>query len=371
MRPSFGILSRYLLREATLGWLAVSLVLMLLMLGSGFARFLGRAAAGKLPQEMVLKLVALSSIEYLVVILPISLMLGVMLAFGRLYRDNEMAAIGAAGLGMKGLYRPMSPLLLTVIVITAWLSLDLSPWASGMVNRMRDQGRQEAVDLQAFAEGQFRSIMDGKGVFYTESMDRNQGLFRNVFVHVKNEEETVLILAKSGSQEVDPTSRARLLVLRDGYRYEGEPGEADYRITAFKEHGVRVSPPQVKTRLKSSAKPLTELLRSDYLADWVELHWRLSVPVTVLLLGLLAVPLAHSRPRQGRYGRLVLALVVYLVYSNLLTIGRVAVDDGKLPVSLGLWSVHAAMAAYVFWLIAAREGWWRRGRPVAESGAAA
>ena len=112
-----GIIDRYLLREATAGWLIVTLVLMLLMMGSGFARFLGRAASGKLPQELVLKLVGLSSIEYLVVILPISLLLGIMLALGRLYRDNEMSAITAAGLGLQRLYRPIAPLLITVAVL--------------------------------------------------------------------------------------------------------------------------------------------------------------------------------------------------------------------------------------------------------------
>ncbi len=369
MRVQLGIIDRYLLREASSGWLAVTLVLMLLMMGSGFARFLGRAAAGKLPQEMVLKLVALSSIEYLVVILPISLMLGIMLALGRLYRDNEMAAIAAAGFGLQRLYRPFVPLLLTVAVLTAWLSIDLSPWASGRVNQLRDMGRQEATELQAFAAGQFRSIMDGKGVFYTEALDHKHGLFTNVFVRVKSEEDTVLILAKSGRQEVDPKTRARILVLQNGYRYEGEPGEADYLITAFKEHGVRISPPRVVTNLKSSAKPFQSLLKSSDKSDWIELNWRLSVPLTVLLLGLMAVPLSHSKPREGRYGRLVLALVIYLMYSNLLTVGRVATDEGKLPVFIGIWAIHLGLMVYIFWLLGSREGWWRRPKLIsADSG---
>lgn len=355
-----GIIDRYLLREATAGWLVVTLVLMLLMMGSGFARFLGRAAAGKLPQELVLKLVGLSSIEYLVVIMPISLLLGIMLALGRLYRDNEMSAITAAGLGLRRLYRPFAPLLLTVAVLTAWLSMELSPWASGEVNQLRNSGRQEAVDLQAFAEGQFRSIMDDRGVFYTEGLDREKGLFTNVFVRVKTDEGTTLIMAKAGRQEVDPRTRARILVLLDGYRYEGEPGEADYLITAFEEHGVRISPPQAVAKESSGAKSLDALLASASLKDWVELNWRLSIPLTVLVLGLMAVPLAHSLPRQGRYGRLVFALVVYLVYSNLLTVGRVSAEEGRLSVAGGIWAVHGLMACYVFWLIARREGWWRR-----------
>ena len=366
-----GIIDRYLLREATAGWVAVTLVLMLLMMGSGFARFLGRAAAGKQPQEMVLQLVALSSIEYLVVILPISLLLGIMLALGRLYRDNEMAAIGAAGFGLQRMYRPFAPLLLTVAVITAWLSLDLSPWASGKVNKLRDEGRKEAVDLQAFAAGQFRSIMNGKGVFYTERFDRRSGLFENVFVRVETEEGPVLILAHHGVQAIDPGTRSRLLVLKNGYRYEGKPGEADYRITAFEEHGMRISPPQVVTHYKSSAKPFDELLVSSELSDRVELHARISATVMVVILGFLAVPLARTQPRQGRYGRLIIALVIYLAYSNLLTVGRVAADEGELPIALGIWSVHAVAFGYLFWLLGQNEGWWRGARTSRHSQGAA
>lgn len=362
-----GIIDRYLLRETTAGWVAVTLVLMLLMMGSGFARFLGRAAAGKLPQEMVLKLVALSSIEYLVVILPVSLLLGIMLALGRLYRDNEMAAISTAGFGLQRMYRPFVPLLLTVTVVTGWLSFDLSPWASGEVNQLRSQGRQEAVRLQAFAEGEFRNILDGQGVFYTEKFDRSEGVFENVFVRIFTEDTPVVILARSGTQTVDPDTRSRSLVLYDGYRYEGRAGEADYRITAFGEHGIRVTPPPLDARENISAMTTMELLSSSKLEDRVELHARLSAAVMVLLLGLLAVPLSQTRPRQGRYGRLVLALVIYLLYSNLLSIGRVTAEEGELSIGVGLWSIHAAVFAYVCWLLGQREGWWRRPRRIRAS----
>ncbi|MDX1497381.1 MAG: LptF/LptG family permease, partial [Salinisphaeraceae bacterium] len=98
----------------------------------------------------------------------------------------------------------------------------------------------------------------------------------------------------------------------------------------------------------------------DILKDQVELHARFSVIVMVLLLGLLAVPLSQTRPREGRYGRLVFALVVYLIYSNALTVGRVEADNAEVTVGVGIWSIHAVVAAYIFWLLGQREGWWRR-----------
>ncbi|MGH8529544.1 MAG: LPS export ABC transporter permease LptF [Nevskiales bacterium] len=357
MRAGLGILERYLLREAMFSWLAVSVVLLLLMVGSGFARFLGVAAAGKLPPDMVLRLVGLSSIEYAVIIIPFSLLIAITLALGRLYRDNEMTAMGTGGMGLKRIYRPFFLLALVAAGLTAWLSLELSPWASGRVNRIRSVGRAEAVDLRVLEPGQFRSILSGRGVFYTQDYAPEDGSFRQVFVRAEDGEgNTVVIVADRGVQQVDEQTRERLLVLQEGYRYEGEAGRADYRITAFREHGVRINPPDVSVRQRSSAKTLDELIKSAERTDAVELHWRLSAPVTVLMLALMAVPLAHARPREGRYGRLVLAMVAYLVYSNLLVGARLWTDrTPDLPSGTGIWLVHAAMLVFVLWTIVQRE----------------
>lgn len=360
----FSIVDRYFMREASIAWLAVTLVLLVLMMGSGFARFLGRAAAGKLPQDLVLKLVGLSSLEYLVVVIPISILLAIMLALGRHYRDNEMAAVGAAGIGLTRLYRPYFGLIFVVTILTAWLSLDLSPWASSKVNRLRDIGRTQAVELTAFEPGRFRAIMGGAGVFYTEGVGRN-GVYKNVFLRAQAEHGNITILASEGEQSVDPETQENIMVLRDGYRYEGQAGRRDYTITAFREHGVRIEPRPVKSDKKPTSKTLGSLMASDEWRDHVELHWRFSVPVAVILLGLLAVPLAHAKPRQGRYAQLVVALLVYMLYSNLLTAGRMWVEESGISPLLGIWSIHFGFFVIIAWAIARREGWLRRRRGVA------
>jgi len=305
----------------------------------------------------VLKLVSLSSLEYLVIIVPISILLAIMLALGRHYRDNEMAALGAAGIGLLHFYRPYIWLIALVAALTAWLSLDLSPWASGEVNRLRDIGKAQSVDLTAFEPGKFRTVMGGAGVFYTEEYDRKTGDFRHVFLRAKMGDETVVILADYGEQAVDPDTQENILILKDGYRYEGEPGRADYRITAFREHGVRIELRNVEASLDVNAKPLEALIGSSDWKDHVELHWRFSVPVSVILLGLLAVPLAYVRPRQGRYAQLVVALLIYMLYSNLLTAGRLWVEETGISPMIGIWSIHAALMFIVFSLVARREGW--------------
>lgn len=352
----FGIVDRYFMRVASINWLAVTLVLLVLMMSHGFARFLGRAAAGKLPQDLVLKLVALSSIEYLVVVVPISILLGIMLALGRHYRDNEMAAVGAAGIGLTRLYRPYFWLILLVTLFTAWLSIDLSPWASSQVDRLRTIGRSQAVDMTPFEAGRFRAVMGGAGVFYTQDMRRN-GLYEKVFLRAKVQNDTIIIMADQAEQAIDPVTQENIMVLRDGYRYEGQPGQRDYRITAFREHGVRIEPRIVEASTKPASKPLAELISSDDWDDYVELHWRFSVPMAVILLGLLAVPLAHAKPRQGRYAQLVVALLVYMLYANLLTAGRLWVDETGESPFVGIWSIHLGLLSIILFIIARREGW--------------
>ncbi len=359
-RSYFGILDRYFIREAAIVWVAVTLVLFVIMMGSGFARFLGRAAAGKLPQELVLQLVGLSSLEYLVIIIPISILLAIMLALGRYYRDNEMAAMGAAGIGLVRLYRPYIWLIMVVAALTAWLSLELSPWANGQVRHLRDKGKAQAVDFNAFTPGKFHVVMDGLGVFYTEGIDSKTGDFKKVFLRAEAKNNTIVILANRAEPGIDPSTKESLMILRDGYRYEGQPGQRNYKITSFREHGVRIEPRPLGLRDEVGTKSLNELLQSVEHRDFVELNWRLSIPITVILLGLLAVPLSHTQPRQGRYAQLVVALLIYMLYSNLLTAGRIWTDDSKGSPLLGIWSIHLALFVVIVWIIGKREGWWAR-----------
>lgn len=353
------ILDRYLLREAALSWVAVTSVLLGIMLSTRFARFLAEAAAGELPREILFKVVGLSSLQYLVILIPVSLLLAVMLALGRLYKEQEISAMTACGVGPAGLYRPFIGLAVILSALTGLLALELGPWAGRQVDYLVKDARR-LVQYTPFEAGQFKSVAGGRAVFYTAGLVDGGRELRDVFVHIADPQYAGVVTAQRGEQEVDTATGERQIVLFDGYRYAGESGQLDYEIAQFEEYGTRVTPPDfIYTSAKRKVVSSSALLESDDLEDKAELQWRIAAPVTVLLLVLLAVPLSHAKPRQGRYGKLIYGIIAYLVYVNLLGVGQAAITSGVVPPALGMWWVHALVLSVALLLIARRNGWGR------------
>lgn len=356
------ILDRYLLAEAGGSWFAVTVVLLAIMLSTRFAHFLAAAAGGELPRELLFKVVALSSLQYLVVLIPISSLLAIMLALGRMYRDNEVAAMTGCGVGLSGLYRPLMIMGAVLTLFTAALAFEIGPWA-GRTADMLTKNAARFIQFNPFEPGRFKEVAGGRAVFYTAEMSGDGATMETIFAQLHEPEGTSVLVARSGSQQVDPLTGEREVKLNDGYRYFGEAGRADYETVRFAEFSTRVEPPEFlyiagKRKLARTA----DLLDSADLEDRAELAWRLAAPVSVMLLVLLAVPLSHVLPRQGRYGKLVLGIVGYLVYSQLMGMGQAWIAKGRLPPELGLWWVHALLLSVALWLIARRQNWWARVR---------
>lgn len=351
------ILERYLFVEAARTWLAVTAVLMAIMLSTRFARFLGEAAKGTIPPELLWKVVGLSSLQYLTILTPISLMLAAMLALGRMYRDSEISAMHACGVGMSQLYRPFMRLGFILALFTGVLSLYLSPWAGRTVEFLTKKAAQE-LQFGVLEPGRFRELPHDAGVFYVESLGEDGTQIQGVFVQLQDASGESVITAPRGVQRTDPKTGARNLVLLDGYRVDGEPGRGDFRITRFAEHGVTVAPPEFVFRSSRQANRTSfELLGSSEYKDIAELQWRISAPLAVLLLALLSVPLSRIDVRSGRYSKVAVGIVVYIAYFNLLGIAQAWLESGKLPPWIGLWWVHIIIALVALRLYAVRGGW--------------
>ncbi len=344
-----SIVNRYIAREVLLSWLSVTTVLLIILLSNQFARVLGDAAAGKLPRDAVMSIIGLTSVTYLTVLVPVSLFLAVMLALGRLYRDSEMAAIAACGVGPLRVYRPIAVVSVVLAILLGWLALFAAPWAAAQAQIITQTARQQA-GLGALEPGRFRTGAGGI-VFYAESVDA-RGLLRNVFLQRRREGSVEVAVASSG--EILNRDGERTMVLRDGHRYEGIPGTLGFRIIHFGEHGIPIvaSRSQAQASEDRESRSTAMLLRSDAPADSAELQWRLSAPVSVLLLSLLAVPLSRTNPRQGRYGKLAIGIGVYIVYANLLGAAQAWIEQGQVPAPVGMWPVHllvGGVAASLLW----------------------
>ncbi len=356
----FAILDRYLLREIIYTLVAVTGVLLFILLSNQFARVLGEAAAGRLPREAVFQLMGLTSLQYLTILVPVSLFLAIMLAFGRLYKDTEMAAIMACGVGPGRLYRPLLIIAVAASVLLGWLSLDLAPWSAETAHVLRRTAQRDA-ELGSLEPGRFRSAAGGDTVFYAEGVT-DDNLMTHVFIQRQVGDEIQVAVAARGQLLKD--GEQPFFVLYDGRRYEGVPGSGEFRITEFQEHGIPiVLPPPDLSSDDAEMRSTVSLLGSKRLQDRAELHWRLAVPISSLLLALLALPLSRTSPRQGRYGKLAIAILVYIVYSNLLGAARVWLERGIIPAPLGLWWVHALVIAATVILLLQNNRWRLRSVP--------
>lgn len=357
------ITSRYVFREALQSWAAVTVVLLLILVTSQFAKVLGDAAANKLPKEAVLQVMWLTSLQYLTILIPVGVFLAVLLAMGRLYRDSEMHALMACGIGPAELYRPVLLLAVVLAGIGAWLSLEAAPWAIREVRQIAQEARERA-ELGVMAAGRFVSIGQGDTVVYAESVS-SDGRLRNVFVQRRNGAEVEVVVAEEAWQRDTADPGVKMFTFSQGRRYEGEPGSARFNVIEFAEHGIPYSMPGgAPARAVPESQPVGALLRSANAADVAELQWRIAVPIMTLVLGVLAVPLGRSTPRQGRYAGIGAAILIYVTYANLLGAAKVWVERGEITAAIGLWWVHVLMLAAALGLLAARFGTlrlrWRR-----------
>lgn len=352
------VIFRYLFFEVGRTWLVVAGVLLFLTLGLGFARFIADAAAGELPVDTVLELAVFKLIENLEIVLPVSMLLGVLLTLGRLCRDNEMAALFAGGAGLRQVYAPFLCLAVAVAIFAGSMSMFAAPKAAQAMKRIGAKGATTV--LATLAAGRFRTFLDGDAVFYAGSRDSDDNL-RDVFIRVVREDEQgrpiqTIVTADRARQQSDDATGQVTLVLDDGWRYEGNPGRADYRVIKFAEHGVQLAPPTGKGSQDVETLSLNALRASDdpeAAAEWQE---RLSVPISILILTLLALPLGRVPPRAGRYGRVIAGILIYVIYVNGVHLAAVSVEDGTMPAWLGVWWIHAVVLALAVGLVMREQG---------------
>ncbi|MBS0579075.1 MAG: LPS export ABC transporter permease LptF [Proteobacteria bacterium] len=338
------ILERYVLREVVATWLVVTGVLLVILLVNQVVGVLGRAASAQFPQNVVLQLIWLGTLQNLSILLPVGLLLGIVLAFGRLYADSEMAAALACGAGPVKLYLPVALLAVLAAALLAWLTLDLAPGATEQALSLRHEAIR-AGQFAPIAPGKFRTFGGGNDVVYAQSVNPD-GTLHNVFVERSNGPLVQVVLAERASHAVSSDGMTHILTLFDGERFEGVPGSAEFRTVRFAEHVIPVQVPVGNDPVRDlEARPSASLLNSDDPKLRAELDWRVAMPLMCLVLAVLAVPLARLRPRQGRYARVWIAILIFLLYSQLISVGKVWIARGNAPRYLGLWWTHAVVIA--------------------------
>ncbi len=337
-----GLFHHVLVREFISNGALVFATLLGIVAISQLIRFLGEAVSGKLAVDGVLALLGFSALSYLPVLLSMSLFISILLTLSRCYRDSEMVVWFSAGIGLTRWIRPVLWYAAPVVMLIAVLSLVLSPWALRKSDdyKTRLQNRDETA---AITPGVFRESEQSDRVYFVEKVDVASGHISKIFVRSIQNGQLGTMVAREGLQETRKNGD-RFLVLLNGTRYEGTPGQRDYRIVEFERYAMRIEGGGGKTSLPNVRTLSTPALwRNPTSWNLSELEWRLGLPISAAILALLAIGLSFVNPRAGRSFNLIFAIVLYMIYSNMISVTNAWVGQGKIAPGIGLWGIHALM----------------------------
>jgi len=320
-------------------------VLFTIVFSISLVRILGEAAGGRADNQAVFSIVALSALTSLPTLLTLTVFIAVMTTLLRAHRDSEMVVWFASGLSLLARVRPVLRFIAPLLVLIAVLSLLVAPWANRQIAESRERFAKRD-DVTKLAPGRFIESAGADRVVFVESVDLATGRVRNVFVSHRAQNHDGVTVASEGVVET-AADGTRYLVLDRGRRYEGQPGQPEYRVLEFERYAIRLDAqpfdplPDTSTRTRSTL----ELVTTFNHFNQAELLSRLAAPVVALMLALLAIPLAHADPRGGSSVNLVVAVMLFLLYQNVLEIVLAAVNREHVSFLNGLWLVHAPAAA--------------------------
>lgn len=406
--PTLRIIDRYLARELLISFVAATAILLLVSVGGTVADLLNKIARGRIPAELLFSLIGLRTVDALTVLAPLAVFIGVQLAYGRLYRESEMAVFQASGLAVTGLLRPLMLFAIPLMVVIALISFWLAPAAVRKSQTLLLEANRSLI-IAGLEPGRFVELPNNDGVMYVESMNEDGTKFKKMFVASERSQAPTNALdavggkapaAKDAAKDVAKTPPApaadapatdkvpkkkaadasvagatthinvitaadgelyhdaggaeRYLGLNNGFRVEGVLGEDNYRLLRYERNDIKLTDPDQDTSADSAKRAASTavLWQSQDPVQRAEIQWRLAAPLSVIILVLLALPLSKSSPRQPRYAGLLIAFLAWAIYYNLITIARSVLSQGKFSFFIGFWWVHIptlAVALFLLW----------------------
>lgn len=339
------LISRYLFREIFYTFLGVMVVVLLVALSNKLVRLISKAASGEIAPDLLLQMIVFQIPELLAFLLPVGLFLAILLCYSRFFADNEIPIMLACGISWSRLLKTVLVISLIVMGIVAALTCYWSPKIAQYRERLLSKDGPMLL-VQTVTPGRFHSLHSDRLVFYVaeSSMDRTE--LKRIFITDEPKEQEgdlnrSFLTASTGKVITDPKTGATYLKLIEGQRYHGTPGEQDYSVLTFENYQRLI---EAKTAPEGvyfhRTMPTSMLWSSKNSSNRAELQWRLSLPLAVPLLALLAIPLSRTTPRAGRFSRVFVAVVICIIYFNLLTVSKRWVGTGRLAPEIGVWWVH-------------------------------
>ncbi|MFC4764113.1 LPS export ABC transporter permease LptF [Dyella koreensis] len=352
-----SILDRYFLRELAQTVAAVAVVLLVIMAGSAFARVLQQVANGSFPASVMFQVLGLNMLDGLSNLLPLSGFLGVFWSLGRMYRESEMHVLASSGMGPLGLLRPVALLAVCLVALVAVVSLWLGPWATRTADALVAAANRSVIAAGLDA-GRFTELPGKGGIIFVDSLSRDGSVLGNTLIVTerpgKNNGPAVvkLVTGKSGQLYQDSNGDGRYLSLHDGWQYEIPLGADNWRKMQYERNDASLSNVQNNDSDDDPAHTLDTITLSHGTTPETraEFAWRITVPIMAVVLMMLSLPLSRQTPREPRYGRMLLAVLAFFLYFNLLALCRSQIVKGHWHNAGPMWLVSLLVFAAAAWM---------------------
>jgi lipopolysaccharide export system permease protein len=341
------IISRYILKNLIVFLVSILFIISLIVFGNQFVSIVQKSVEHGIPFQELMPIIGFNMLRDLPVIFSLSLFLAIIISISQMYKSSEAVVINSFGIGDKGLIYFIHPIIILSFVLVFSLTIYAVPWAKQQKSYAEDE-TVNASEFSFISEGKFESFMNGEIIFYaseSSSIDKvGQQNLEEIFIYVSNKESPLIVLASSGIKYTDPTSQSIYLRLKDGVRYEGFPGKVNKNILDFNLYDLEIVSAEVKKTLSNFSeieeKTSLDLLVEGSLLANAEMQWRISQPLSILILSFIGILLGKTSPRTGKGINLLVGVVIFMIYNNGLLVAKNSIERGDLSPFIGLWSIH-------------------------------
>jgi len=341
------IISRYLLSNLIVFFFAITFVIGLIVFGNQFVLTVQESISFGIPIKELMPLVGFNMLRDIPIILTLSLFMSIIITISQLYKNSEAVVMNSIGLGDKNFMNLIKPIVFFTFIIIFYLTIFAVPWAKQQKSYAEDE-TVNASEFSFITEGKFESFKNGEIVFYASESKVNDIVgeqnMEEIFIYALDNESPVIVLAAEAKKYTDKNNDSIYLRLKNGIRYEGLPGNEKINILNFEKYDLEIVSGDIQKSISSFSeieeKNTIDLLREGGSKANAEIQWRISQPISLLILSIFGIFLGKTSPRTGKGINLIIGIVVFMLYNNALLVAKSAIENDQLSPLIGMWSIH-------------------------------
>ena len=357
------IISRYILRNLIVFFLAITFIIGLIVFGNQFVLTTQESLSFGIPIKELMPLVGFNMLRDIPIILTLSLFLSIIITISQLYKNSEAVVMNSIGLGDRDFINLIKPIVFFTFIVVFYLTIFAVPWAKQQKSYAEDE-TVNASEFSFITEGKFESFKNGEIVFYASESKTTDTVgeqnMEEIFIYALDKGKPVIVLASEANKYTNAETESIYLRLKNGIRYEGLPGNENINILNFEQYDLEIVSGDIQKSISNFSeieeKNSIDLLREGGVKANAEIQWRISQPVSVLILSIFGIFLGKSSPRTGKGINLIIGIVVFMLYNNALLVAKSSIESSQLSPIIGMWGIHLSLLLILIIFYQFRQG---------------